>query len=593
MDKLLRRIFLSLSEHLSDDRLASLFCGELPLLERWAARQHLATCWQCKLRKENLEGPRADRLYDHYLKNRRRETLADAPEIEFSRKLRLQIQNATPQGSTILRVPKLSLPGLSPMNPAFVVCMVFGFATALSFYFWWQQRAPRISSNALLVRAERWDTPSLGANSGVVYQAVRITMTKDAKREAIARSIYRDTQGKRQPKRVKLKGTEEQLKSELTEAGLDWDEPLSASSYQSWHDRQHVREDHIARAGAHLLRLTTTVPDGLVEEQSLTVRDTDFHPVRRTVSLRDSGTVEIAEVDFKILPWSAVTADIFEPVDPERSTTALPSLAHVLPFPRLPEVLTEEQLDGSELAVRLVLNQLHADTGEQIELHRSPQGISIDGLVETDARKQELQAGLRTVPHVVSSIRSVDDLKSDAAGTDTTSIRMASMPDQPSPLETYLHTHGQSISGINVITHQFYNNALTISQESKAIHDLETRFATKEQTTVIASATLEELIYSHRERLKAAMTQERALLAETQTLPAVRDVNSAPGATSLTDAAERNLALSKELTQINSPSPRSAEEILAEIWVALQDLTASAQEAHEKPQGTSPLSGKK
>src|SRR6201999_2346890 len=109
---------------------------------------------------------------------------------------------------------------------------------------------------------------------------------------------------------------------------------------------------------------TTTVPGGLVEQQSLTVRDTDFHPVRRTVSLRESGTVEIAEVDFKILPWSAVNADIFEPVD-TAGITAASNPARVLSFPRMPEVLTEDQLDEAELAARLVLNQLHADTGEQ------------------------------------------------------------------------------------------------------------------------------------------------------------------------------------------------------------------------------------
>ncbi len=51
-----------------------------------------------------------------------------------------------------------------------------------------------------------------------VYQAVRITMTKQSKKETIARSIYRDTQGKRQPKRVALNATQEQVKSALTVA---------------------------------------------------------------------------------------------------------------------------------------------------------------------------------------------------------------------------------------------------------------------------------------------------------------------------------------------------------------------------------------
>src|SRR6201999_3377303 len=88
-------------------------------------------------------------------------------------------------------------------------------------------------------------------------------------------------------------------------------EPLSASGYQDWHDRQRVRQDEIARAGKHLIRLTTTIPSGSIATQSLTVRDTDFHPVARTVAFRDSETVEIAEVSFQVLPWAAVDTSLF------------------------------------------------------------------------------------------------------------------------------------------------------------------------------------------------------------------------------------------------------------------------------------------
>jgi hypothetical protein len=591
MDKLLRHFIPSLNDHLTDDRLASLFCGELSLREQWIATQHLATCWQCRLRQEDLEGPRADRLFSRYLKNRRREKLSEEPEIEFSRKLRLQIQDASPQKDTVFHLPNLSFPEFPPMNPALVVCMVFGFATILSFCFWWQQRAPRISSNALLVRAKRWDTPSLA--TGVVYQAVRITMTKESKKETIARSIYRDTQGKRRPKRVKLNDTEEQLRNTLTQAGLDWDEPLSASGYQSWHDRQHVREDHIARAGAHLLRLTTTVPEGLVEEQSLTVRDTDFHPVQRTVSLRDSGLVEIAEVDFKILPWDSVDANSFEPLASPLSTAAT-GPARVLPFLRLPEVLTDAQLDEAELGARLMLNQLHADNGEPIEIHRSSQGVTVDGLVETEERKRQLQAGLQTVPHVVVAIQSDESLKANPSPAHAVqSVAVASMPDQPSPLETYLEGRGQSIAAVNDLAQRLFNNALAISQESNAIVDLQSRFGSGEPKSVLASATLSELIYSHHERLKAALKRERELLAEAQSSSPASSDSSAPQSSLLIDAANRNLALSKELTQTNHPAMRTADKILAEMSLAMDDVAAGAQHAYGKSQSSSTLSGKK
>jgi hypothetical protein len=591
MNKFLHSLIPSLNEHLSDDRLANLFCGELPFQQRWIARQHLATCWQCRLRQEDLEGPRADRFFESYLQTRRRETLSDESEMQFAQELRLRVQSV-PQEDKIFRLSKISLPGLSPMNPALVACMVFSFAAIVSFHSWWRQRPPGITSNALLVCAEKWDTPNPDASSSVVYQAVRITMTKESEKETIDRSIYRDLQGKRKAKRIHLNGTEEQLKSRLTEAGLDWDEPLSASGYQNWHDHQHVRQDHIARAGAHLLRLTTTVPEGVVAEQSLTVRDTDFHPVQRTVALRNSGTVEIAEVDFKILPWSAVNPNAFESLEVATSPVVSDS-ARVLSFPHLSEALTEEQIDGAELGARLMLNRLHADNGTPIELHRNAQGVIVSGIVGTEKRRQELQAGLRSIPHVTVAIQSDEALKANpSAANSVQSISVASMPDQPSPLAIYLTDKGRSIADINHLAQQVFDDALAISQESNEIADLQTRFASGGQT-LLMSATLSELIYRHHERLDEALRREREVLVSAQNEPVSDQGSYAPSATLLVEAAQRNLVLARELTQTNLPAARTADRILAEMSLAMNDLVAGAHEAYGKAQSHESLSVKK
>jgi hypothetical protein len=593
MEKLLRQLIPSLNNHLSDDQLASLFCGELSLKERWIAQRHLATCWPCRLRREELEGPRADRFFEHYLIVRPREALPEEREREFSRKLRLQIQSAALQRRKALRFPTISLPELSPMSPALVICMVFGFATILSFSFWWQQRAPRITSNALLVRAEKWDTTALAPTHGVVYQAVRITMTDQSEKETINHSIYRDTQGKRKPRRFELDRTEAQIKNTLIAAGLDWNEPLSASDYQQWHDRQHVREDHIAWAGSHLLRLTTTVPQGVVAEQSLTVRDTDFHPVRRTVALRDNGTVEIAEVDFKILPWGAVNPDVFEPL--ETASVAAPIIpARVLPFPHLPAIPTEEQLDAAELGARLVLNQLRADTGEPIAVHRGSQSVIVDGLVETEERRRALQAALQMVPHVTDAIQSNERLQTNPpASSAIQSVAVASMPDQPSPLAVYLQARGRSTSDINDLAQRLFSNALTISQESKEISDLQARFGPTDTKTLLTTATLAELLYSHHERLKAALQHERALLAEAANATPTAQSPDAMQTSSLLVTADRNLALARELTQTNRPAVRTADKILAEMSFAMNELAADVRQTYTKPQSDTTLSGKK
>ena len=592
MNHLLRHFLPGLGEHLDNDCLASLFCGELPLWQRWTARQHLATCWQCRLRKDELEGRCAADFFEGYLKLRRKEKLPEEPEMEFSRKLRLQIQSVAPNEEKAMRFLRIPFTELTPMNPALVACLVFSFAAIFSFGYWWQQRVPRISSNTLMVRAEKWDTSNLATTSGVVYQSVRINLSKQMKHETITRSIYRDTQGKRRPKQVKLDGEEQHLASTLAAAGLEWDEPLSATGYQNWHDRQRVREDNIVRAGSHLLRLTTTVPDGPVAEQSLTVRDTDFHAVERTVALRNNSTVEIAELDYKILPWAAVDASVFEPIG-GMDTSIAQSSGRVLSFPRMPETPSESQLDEAELGALLILNRLHADTGEEIKIRRYEGIVAVEGLVESEERKRQLQSQLATVPHLTVSIRSIDDLrKTPDVGGAVTSVKAASMQDHPSPLGQYLEARGQSVNGVNGLAERFFHSALTISQESKAIADLETRFASENQMTILASATRADLIYSHRERLEEALKEERRLLSE------VRRAGNGNGSTardklSLLNGAQKNLALSKELIGTDSASPRNAASILTEMSATVDELTAAVQLTYEKPQSESALSRKK
>ncbi len=589
INKFLRYFIPSLDEHLSDDRLASLFCNELTFTERIVAKRHLAQCWHCRFRRDDLGGRRADEVVDLYraVLSSKNLKLPSEPREEFGRKLDIHLQQLQQQPWWVFRLPRISLSAFNPMNPALAACGVLGLAIAVSLLSWWQRSVPDITSNALLVRAQRWDSTNLSNGPGVVYQVVRITAPKIS----VDRSIYRDLQGKRKQKPARLAEKQETLKAELMKAGVNWNEPISASDYQTWHDHQHVRSDKITRAGAHLLKLTTTVPDSSVPVQSLTVRDTDFHPVRRTVDLHDIGTVEIAELDFKILPFSAVDADVFEPLSnfPYAGTT---SRGRVLQFP-LPHTVTDIQLDESELSARLILNQLHADSGEQLEIHREPQGILIEGVVETDERKRELQAQLRIVPHVMVSIQSDADLKNAPAGDNPTQIQTASLPDQPSPLESLLKKHGRSVEEINSLAQRFFATAIAVSQESRAIVDLQTRFSHEGQSTVLAAATLSELIYSHRERLDAGLKSERVLISEVVTGHAVAPDSVRSIGTQLQAAAERNLLLTKELTQTDTPATRDAEQILAEISVSVDELATASNEIYGKPPSASTLSGKK
>src|SRR5215470_8356084 len=312
VDGLLQRFVSWPNEHLSDETLASLICRELPFIDAWTAEHHLAKCWYCRSRQWYLEGPRAERmikLYGEVVSRPEEDVLPEKPRAEFAQWLQLVVRHAAlqtqeQQPRTVRRRLRAAIPGVS-------IGLAFGVIIgALSLSFSWR-RVPSISANSLLVHAERWDASGTAAGPGVAHQTIRIKTS----RQSLDRSLYWDLEGKRQPRHTALASSEEQLKLEMGRAGVDWDRPISASAYQDWHDHQHVRQDSIKQTGDHMLPLTTTVPDGIVSQESITVRDTDFHPVQRTIGFRESETVQIAELDYSILPWSVVDANAFEPME--------------------------------------------------------------------------------------------------------------------------------------------------------------------------------------------------------------------------------------------------------------------------------------
>ncbi len=588
IDRILKRLIPQRKQHLTDDELTRLFGGELGFAEKLAARRHLAECRFCRLRQRDLEES-ADEIIELYADALAGEhiPLPKEPRADMAQRFDDLLQNAPSVKSARVRLPKYPKPMFSPINLALTAGIFFSLATAVSFYVWWQQRTPAITSNALLVRAQRWDAPDSGHTDGVVYQQIQISTPK----RILRRSIYRDVQRRRSQKMSQMSQADTQLETTLAIAGVQWNAPLSAADYQSWHDRQHEREDRIAHAGSHLLKLTTTTAEGPVAEQSLTVRDTDFHPVERTVAFRDAQTVEIAELDYKILPWSAVDTSLFEPFHGDLRT-ASDAPGRIVPFP-LPAAVTEGQLDEAELSARLVLNQLHADTGEQIGIHRGAQAIEVTGVVETDDHKRQLQMQLSMVPHVAVSLRSVTELKNTAGMNAPTSIQVASMPEQRPPLAVYLQAHGHSLNESNMLAQGLYSTAMTIDQESKAIASLQKRFGSEAQESVFATATLAELIHNHRERLVSALRQERQLLLQARGAGRPENALSPQETAPLLEIAGKNLALAKELTEGNPTTARSAELILTEMSRTTENLKDATSHIYAMAQGNSTLSGKK
>jgi DNA-directed RNA polymerase specialized sigma24 family protein len=266
---------------------------------------------------------------------------------------------------------------------------------------------------------------------GVIHQQVEI---RDAA-HTMRRDLYRDIDGRRRPKAGAIDNVERALREKLAEADLDWNDPLSASGFDNWHDHVSREPDHMERTGANLLTVTTTPTSGPVVREALTLRLTDLHPVSRSFVFRDREAIEVAELFYEVMPWGPSTEDQFE------SLSRLPVLppSHRSPLPEMsgPLHLSENEISVAKLQVLLAVQELAADT-ERLQIDRRVSGVVVTGIVETEARKQEIAGRLRMIPNVVADIHSYRDFdaRPDTSSASNT-VQAISVVAGRSPLDDY------------------------------------------------------------------------------------------------------------------------------------------------------------
>jgi len=450
---------------------------------------------------------------------------------------------------------------ISDFNPTLATAVVLACAAFLCLLIWTAARPINLTANTLLVRAEAWDSAAPNAPQGVIRQSISIKTSS----HSVQRVVYRDAQGHRRAKSQELKPSEEYLKKRLETAGIDWNQPLSASIYQAWHDHQHIREDRITRADGHLLTLTTTVPESEIVKESITVRESDFHPVERTVQFKDNEQVEIAELDYAVLPWSHVNPDIFEP---EQSMTHDSSVYPAVAGIKTPTHLDEESLDLAELETQAALSRLGADNSERIEIERTPSGIEVRGVVANDARKHEIETRIDFISHVRSTIYTFAQMDADITHAQgITSIAASSIVAEPTPLQRYLLARHWSQDAVGHAAQSLFDSSMTIERNSLAITALNRRFASSNRLDAAGVSALAELLNYHKSSISTALQQEKNFLGEigvSETAPNSKS-NMKDETDSLLSRAEQNRRLCEELLTSNSNSPRKVEDTVSEL----------------------------
>jgi len=147
---------------------------------------------------------------------------------------------------------------------------------------------------------------------------------------------------------------------------------------------------------------------------------------------------------------------------------------------------------------------------------------------------------------------------------------------QPSPLESYFKAHGQDQDAVSQVSQKLLDAAVSVKQESGAIHDLLRRFPTESALGDEGKVALNELIHRHTVKLLSALDAERDVIGNTLSLPnTFQAVPKADNSTAgLLASGDRNMALCREFISGAFANPRPAEAIASDLLLSSEQLRA-------------------
>lgn len=423
--------------------------GELTEKEAELVRSHLEACWNCRARSAAIEETIAE--FSRFDEAALTPQLPPPPNDwrGFNPQLRrLVAENGRPSLLSRWR-------GLVTMNfrssPLAIGRLAAGAVTVallLVAGVWWtlsQSWIPQVSAQELLQRSMQAETARLNqVAEPVVYRKLQVRRRHANAEESVMWESWSDVQRKQYRQRVadgqRLRflhadgGANEKtapaLLRELEEVfkanHLDAQQPLSAAVYTAWRSHLKTKAESVTAvmlSGHHAgLKLTTSVngpvPVNTIIEASLVVRRSDWHAVAQHLKVQGENEIrayELSETAYEVLPLQAlaVFADLAPTPASTLAATASPTTTpgRIATSPSLAPSITlptAAALQEAEVAALYTLHQWQADLGEQIEVAReADRQIIVRGLVETEARKQQLSAALRALPLVTTQLQTV------------------------------------------------------------------------------------------------------------------------------------------------------------------------------------------
>jgi hypothetical protein len=437
--------------HPSENYLLGLLDGELEPRRSARVRTHLEACWACRARAEKFQTAISAFVEYHHtilrpsiarqrrasgFQSRFRQSLcSERDNLSLLTKMRgilnrvvWGVRHAFPNSGSARNAFGRNF---SPRIVANSVTAGLLIASILVVYLFWA--TPGVSAEEFLSRAERTYANELRVDfQPIVHRRLEVVKRKSeaaSYKPAPARlEIWHDEEATRRRHSVLLQhstaadnvspAVANELVGVLIDSGFDPPVPLSAKAFRNWRASVGPATDTVDELtgddGTNLLRLTTRAESGTVRSSSLVVRKNDFHPVSQIFSVQTADgfeEFEVRETSFAVLDSASLKPGFFEdtvtaagipPANGSRSASPAPGeVADAAPGEKASATRTApDAIADTDLEVEVV-NLLHAvgaDTGEQIEVSRQPNGpVVVTGIVESANRRDAILAALRSL----------------------------------------------------------------------------------------------------------------------------------------------------------------------------------------------------
>lgn len=349
------------ANHINEDVLLRYADGELPSQQQAQVRDHLTSCWQCRAALDELQQVITECARHH-------QTISDhfpsppAPWCDI-REAFADVDAALGSRSFFERAKEW-------LNAGFVMKPVR-----------WVPAMAGVAAVALLVQ-QFTNVPTAKAaellRQAVVASESRPNLPRKIEVRARGRNLTRMVAAPLPVTKTAEAAAFAEVEAMFKAAHYNWEDPLSARSFNDWRNRLDEKSDEVIASGASF-EIRTRAEHNEIRLATLKLRQADMRAVESTFRFRNDDLVEIREVSADPLLTSSPSGTMGAP-------RAVPSMGAAEPASASVPASAYE-----ELQVWAALHRVGADLGDPVEVSRQNDRVVVRGI----GVPQPLQARIR------------------------------------------------------------------------------------------------------------------------------------------------------------------------------------------------------